>query len=83
MLKEGILDGDIIVCQYADHAQNGQAVVALLDGEHALLRRIIKHGDGYVTLLGVRAQYQPQRFAVNRVYVQGIFIGLLRLQQVN
>ena len=81
MVKEGILDGDIIVCQYADKAKNGQAVVALLDGKQAILRRIIKHDDGYVTLLGVTAQYQPQRFAANRVYVQGVLVGLLRLQQ--
>ena len=81
LLKEGILDGDIIVCQYTDKPQNGQPVVALLDGQQALLRRIVRHADGYVTLLGLRAQYQPQRFLSNRVYIQGVYIGLLRLQQ--
>ncbi len=42
MKDAGILDGDYIVCRPSATAENGQIVVALLDGRNATLKRFYK-----------------------------------------
>ncbi|MEC8978263.1 MAG: transcriptional repressor LexA [Pseudomonadota bacterium] len=79
MLDEGIHDGDIIICQESRVAENGQIVVALIDEESATLKRIQKNKDRTVTLLPANSLHKPQTYDYNRVRIQGVFVGLLRL----
>ena len=79
MVDDGIFDGDIIICQKADTAQNGKIVVALVDNESATLKRLRMNRDGTVSLLPANAEYAEQIYAADRVKVQGVFIGLLRM----
>ena len=78
MVDEGILDGDLIVCHQTSTADDGQIVVALIDGESATLKRIRYHQTGMVTLLPANAAHSPQTYPVNRVKIQGVYVGLLR-----
>ena len=78
MLDEGIHDGDIIICQEANTADNGQIVVALVDNESATLKRLQKNNDNTVTLLPANTQHAPQTYIHTRVRIQGVFVGLLR-----
>jgi repressor LexA len=79
MIDEGILDGDLVVCRRADIAQSGQIVVALVDQSQATLKRISFPGEGMVRLLPANRDYLPQEYPSDRVQVQGIYLGLLRL----
>src|SRR5262249_56374583 len=44
MIDAGILDGDTIVIQRGDTAENGSIVVALVDNEEVTLKRLRRRG---------------------------------------
>ena len=47
MINAGILDGDIVIVRRTDYAENGDIVVAFIDGEEATVKRFYKRfGDG-------------------------------------
>jgi repressor LexA len=82
MIDEGILDGDIVVCEKADNASNGQIVVALIDNEQATLKRLQRNQNNSITLLPANAKHKPQSYPADRVNIQGIFVGLLRFEKI-
>lgn len=78
MIEEGILDGDIVVCQRASTANNGQIVVALVDENETTLKRLRRNKDDTITLLPANADYTAMTYNCDRVKIQGVFVGLLR-----
>ena len=79
MIDEGIFDGDIVVCQKANTASPTDIVVALVDNENATLKRLKNNQDGTITLIPANESHQPQTYAAERVAIQGIYVGLLRV----
>jgi repressor LexA len=79
MIEEGILEGDKVICRRQDTARENDIVVALIDNENATLKRIQFKPAGKITLTPANANLQPQIYLADRVQVQGIFVGLLRL----
>lgn len=79
MQEEGIFDGDIVICERSTVAQNGQIVVALIDTVQATLKRLHWNSDQTVTLSPANSQHQVQIYSIERVQIQGIFVGLLRI----
>jgi repressor LexA len=80
MIDEGILDGDIVICEHACNAQDGQIAVVLIDHEQATLKKVYHNVDNTITLLPANSSHQPMVYAANRVEIQGIYIGLLRFK---
>ena len=78
MMDEGILDGDLIICHQTDKAREGQIVVALIDKEHATLKRLSLKNPGFVTLIPANPSHQAQTYLSTRVDIQGVYVGLLR-----
>ncbi len=76
MIEDGIRDGDLVVVRRAAHAESGQTVVAVVDGE-ATLKRFHRRGAG-VELRPANAALAPIRAAADHVEIRGILIGLLR-----
>jgi repressor LexA len=79
MIEDGIYDGDLIICEYAEYANNGETVVALVDDESATLKRFHRNADKTITLQPANVCMDPMIYAAGRVKIQGIMIGLLRL----
>jgi repressor LexA len=79
MIDEGILHGDKVICQRQDTARENDIVVALIDNENATLKRINFKPAGKVTLIPANVDHQPQIYEAERVQVQGLLVGLLRL----
>ena len=79
MVEEGILDGDLVICEYAETAEDGDIVVALIDNETATLKRLFNNKNGTVTLQPANSNLQPMLYEANRIVVQGVMVGLLRL----
>ena len=79
MIDEGILDNDIVMCKKASSAVNGDIVVALIDNENVTLKRILYHAQGQVELMPANKKIKPLVLCEDRVAVQGIFMGLIRL----
>jgi repressor LexA len=77
MIDAGILDGDTVIIQQTDHANNGEIVVALVDDEEATLKRLRRKGDS-IALEAANDAYETRIFGPDRVKVQGRLVGLLR-----
>ena len=76
MVDDGIHDGDVVVVRRAHRADNGQTVVAVVDGD-ATLKRF--HQDGsWVELRPANATMKPIRLPATRVEIRGVLVGLLR-----
>lgn len=57
MIDAGICDGDMVVVRAQEHAETGQIVVALVDGD-ATVKRIVRRGSK-LWLQPANASYQP------------------------
>lgn len=80
MIDDGIFDGDIVICQRANIAKEGDIVVALVDNQYATLKRIYyKKQDKTIVLSPANSAFTPQVYPASRVSIQGIFVGLCRL----
>ncbi len=77
MIEAGIQDGDIVVIERRDVADNGDIVVALIDEAEVTLKRMRCKG-ATVALEAANPQYETRIFGPNRVKVQGRLVGLMR-----
>ena len=77
MIEAGINDGDTVIVKKTNTANNGQIVVALIDDQEAMLKRIRKKGK-VVALESANKRYETKIFGPNRVKVQGILVSLYR-----
>jgi len=76
MMDDGILDGDYVIIARREQAQNGEMVVANVNGE-VTLKRLYREGQ--------RIRLQPANALMNPIYahasdvtVQGVVVGLMR-----
>jgi repressor LexA len=78
MIEDHIVNGDYVMVERRDQAEEGQIVVALVDGHEATLKRIYREKGGIVRLQPANAAMPPIRVAAERVQIQGQVIGVLR-----
>jgi repressor LexA len=76
MIGDGIHDGDLILLRRQEDAENGQTVVALIDGE-ATVKRFYRKGAS-VELHPANSSMKPLVVEASKVTVQGVVVGLLR-----
>ena len=77
MIEAGILDGDTVIIRQSETAENGQIVVALVDGQEVTLKRLRQRGNS-IALEPANPAFETQIFPQNRVRIQGVLIGLYR-----
>jgi repressor LexA len=77
MIEAGILDGDTVIIKKTDTANNGNIVVALVEGNEATLK-IFKKDNDIVHLIPCNKEYETQIWPASKVKIQGILSGLLR-----
>ena len=77
MIDAGIMDGDTVLIQKCETAENGAIVVALVDSNEVTLKRLRKRGDS-IALEPANKAYETRIFGPDRVKVQGKLIGLMR-----
>ncbi len=75
MIEDGILDGDFVVIEEQNVANNGDIVVALLDNGVATLKRFFKEKDR-IRLQPANSTMKP--IFAKRVTVQGKVVGVIR-----
>ncbi len=78
MIEDGILDGDMVIVEKRETADNGEIVVALVDGLEATLKHLQKNRDGSVTLRPANQAMAPIRLSAARVRIQGVVVGQFR-----
>jgi repressor LexA len=77
MIEAGILDGDTVIIQRCDTAENGAIVVAMVDNIEVTLKRLRRRGAS-IALEPANKAYETRIFGPDRVKVQGLLVGLLR-----
>lgn len=78
MVDEQIRDGDYIIVNARDVADNGEMVVALINGEGATVKKFYRERDGRIRLQPANETMQPMYFSAEAVQVQGIVVGVIR-----
>ncbi len=77
MIDDHIQDGDFVIVEGREDANNGETVVALLDNECATLKRFYREGD-HVRLQPANEAMQPIFIKQGDLKVQGVVIGVMR-----
>jgi len=78
MIDEHIADGDFVIVESRQTADNGQTVVALIDGSDATVKRFYREKN-HIRLEPANPNYEPIIIKpAERCSVQGVVIGVIR-----
>jgi repressor LexA len=77
MKDAAILDGDLVICEPRQFAQNGEIVAALIRQEEATVKRFFRR-EAHIELKPENPEYQPMRYAFDEILIQGKVIGVFR-----
>lgn len=78
MIEENIQDNDIIIVSSQETAENGQMVVALIDGNYATVKKFYREDD-FIRLEPANPQFKPIFIKTpGRLKLQGVVRGLIR-----
>ncbi len=78
MIEENIQDNDIIIVSSQQTAENGQMVVALIDGNYATVKKFYREPD-FIRLEPANPQFKPIFIKTpGRLQLQGVVRGLIR-----
>ncbi|HKK05320.1 MAG TPA: transcriptional repressor LexA [Gammaproteobacteria bacterium] len=77
MVDDNIQDGDIIIIEKRETAENGQSVVAMINGEQVTLKRFYVEADG-IRLQPANPEMAPIRLHNGDVQILGIVTGVIR-----
>lgn len=75
MIEDHIMDGDNVICEQVNQVDNGEIVVAIVNGEFATLKRFYKEAN--------RIRLQPSNSLMDPIYateveIKGRVIGVIR-----
>ena len=77
MVDDGILDGDLVVVEERPEPNNGDMVVASIDGE-ATVKRYYRDGRGAVRLEPSNPRYKPIIIRDRDLQIRGVVVAVLR-----
>ncbi len=78
MVEDHIMDGDYVLVEQTETANNGEIVVALVGDGEATLKRLFRDPGGKIRLQPANAQMEPIVLPARDVKIQGRVIGILR-----
>lgn len=77
MRDAGIFNGDLVICEPRQYAENGEIVAVLVQGEEATVKRFFLHTD-HIELRPENEEYPVMRYQFSELLVQGKVVGVLR-----
>jgi repressor LexA len=77
MIEAGIHDGDTVIIRRCNTAENGDIIVALVEGEEATLKRLRKKGST-IALEAANPEFKTRIFGPDQIDIQGRLVGLMR-----
>jgi repressor LexA len=78
MIDEHIMDGDLVVVHGKQSAENGEMVIALVNGAEATVKKFYREPGGWIRLQPANAAMQPLRYQERDIQIQGIVVGVIR-----
>ncbi len=76
MIDDHIDDGDLVVVEKRETANDGDIVVAILDDEEATLKRFFRERNGMIRLQPANSSMEP--IFTSRVQLRGVVRGVIR-----
>ncbi|MBL8738948.1 MAG: transcriptional repressor LexA [Planctomycetes bacterium] len=76
MIEDHIDDGDLVVVERRETANDGDIVVAILEDEEATLKRFYRESNGMIRLQPANASMEP--IFTSRVQLRGVVRGVVR-----
>lgn len=77
MKDAGIFDGDLVVCEPRQYAENGEIVAVLIKGEEATVKRFFLYAD-HIELWPANDDFQVMCYPFSELLVQGKVVGVIR-----
>jgi len=77
MIDDNIQDGDVIIVEKRESAENGQSVVALINNEQVTLKKFYIEAQG-IRLQPANPEMEPIMLKNEEVQVLGIVAGIIR-----
>ena len=77
MIDDHIQDGDIIIVEKRETAENGESVVAMINGEQVTLKRFYVEADG-IRLQPANPAMEPIYLRHEELQILGIVAGVIR-----
>lgn len=78
MVDEQIRDGDYIIVNSRQTAENGDMVVALVGGDSATVKKFYREPGNRIRLQPANPTMQPLVYDASEITIQGIVIGVIR-----
>lgn len=78
MVDEQIRDGDYIIVNSRQTADNGEMVVALIGGDSATVKTFYQERDGRIRLQPANPTMGPLIYDADEVQIQGIVVAVIR-----
>jgi repressor LexA len=76
MIEDHIDDGDLVVVERRETANDGEIVVAILDDEEATLKRFYRERNGMIRLQPANSSMEP--IFTSRLQLRGVVRGVIR-----
>ena len=65
-MEPRIYDGDVVIVRQQDNAESGEIVIALVNGNDATCKRLLKYAGG-ISLISLNSKYEPMMFTNQEV----------------
>jgi repressor LexA len=78
MIEEQIRDGDYIVVQAQENAEDGEMVVALVGGDSATVKKLYREPGNRIRLQPANPTMSPILVDARDVRIQGVVVGVIR-----
>ncbi len=78
MIEDHICDGDVVLVERSARVNDGDIVVALIEGEQATLKRYYRESETTARLQPAKASMPPIRVPLENLQLQGRVLAVLR-----
>lgn len=78
MIDAQIRDGDYVVVNERETADNGEMVIALVGGEAATVKKFYRESGGRIRLMPANPSMAPQYYREDEIQVRGVVVGVIR-----
>ena len=79
MVDDHITDGDLVIVNQRQTADNGEMVIAMLNGSNATVKRYYRERDGRVRLQPANEALSPMYFdRMDDIRIEGVVVGVMR-----
>lgn len=61
-MEPRMLEGDVVIVRQQEDAENGDVVIAMINGDEATCKKLVKHDSG-ISLVSFNSKYEPMFFS--------------------